>query len=213
MRAIFFLSGQNCMAGSRLLVHDDIHDALVERLVAAVEEMRIGADYLGAGFGEGYDMGPLISERQMTTVLSYIDIGLGEGAALATGGKVIEGLSGYFVEPTIFIDCTADMRIVREEIFGPVLTIQRFNVEKINDIAALANDSIYGLSASLWTGDIGKAHKIAARIKSGQVGINVHAAIDTAVPFGGYKQSGWGREFGREGLDPYLQTKAISVYL
>jgi len=207
-RAIFFLNGQNCMAGSRLLVHADIHDEVVKGLVEIAETMSIGSDLDNA-----YDIGPLISKRQMTRVLAYIDTGLGEGATLATGGKRAPGLAGYFVEPTIFTDCASNMRIVREEIFGPVLTVQKFDTEDLTEIAEMANDTIFGLSASVWTKDLSKGHLLAGMIKSGQVGINVHAAIDPATPFGGYKQSGWGREFGREGLEPYLETKAVTAYL
>lgn len=207
-RAIFFLSGQNCMAGSRLLVHEDIYDRVLKGLAKLAKAMTVGADLKAA-----YDIGPLISERQLTRVLAYIDIGLAEGARLVTGGRRVEKLSGYFVEPTIFADCTMDMRIVREEIFGPVLTVQKFATHDLDQIAALANDGIFGLSASVWTADMAKGHKLARKIKAGQVGINVHAAIDPATPFGGYKQSGWGREFGREGLEPYLETKAITAYL
>lgn len=212
-RAIFFLSGQNCMAGSRLFVHADVHDEVVSGLKEIASSLTIGSEFNGDGFAGQFDVGPLISERQVVRVLSYIDIGMAEGATLLTGGKRASIGVGYFVEPTIFTDCTPEMRIVREEIFGPVLTVQKFNTVDVEEVAALANDSIYGLSASVWTCDLAKAHRIANRIKSGQVGINVHAAIDTAVPFGGYKQSGWGREFGREGLEPYLETKAITAYL
>lgn len=207
-RAIFFLSGQNCMAGSRLMVHADIYDHVVQELEVLVKAMTIGAD-----LAETYDIGPLISEKQLTRVLAYIDIGLSEGARLVTGGKRVAGLPGYFVEPTIFADCNPSMRIVNEEIFGPVLTIQKFDHDDLDEIAALANENIYGLSASVWTKDLAQGHKLARKIKSGQVGINIHAAIDPAIPFGGYKQSGWGREFGREGLEHYLETKAITAYL
>ncbi len=207
-RAIFFLSGQNCMAGSRLFVHGDIYDQVLKGLKVLARSMTIGADMEGT-----YDIGPLISEKQLTRVMAYIDIGVSEGARLITGGKRVTSLSGYFVEPTIFADCDPGMRIVKEEIFGPVLTIQKFDNEDLEEIAALANDNIFGLSASIWTTDLAQGHKLARRIKSGQVGINVHAAIDPATPFGGFKQSGWGREFGREGLEPYLETKAITAYL
>ena len=207
-RAIFFLSGQNCMAGSRLLVHEAIHDEVVEGLVEITKSMRIGAD-----LENSYDIGPLISERQMTRILAYIDTGLGEGAKLAAGGKRVKGMAGYFVQPTIFTHCLAHMRIVKEEIFGPVLTVQKFATDDIQEIADMANDTVFGLSASVWTKDLAKEHLLARLIKSGQVGINVHAAIDPATPFGGYKQSGWGREFGRDGLEAYLETKAVTVYL
>lgn len=212
-RAIFFLSGQNCMAGSRLFVHADVHDEVVAGLTEIAKALTIGSEFNGDGFVGNFDVGPLISERQVVRVLSYIDIGVAEGATVAAGGKRANVSVGCFVEPTIFTGCTADMRIVREEIFGPVLTVQKFKTVDVDEVAALANDSIYGLSASVWTRDLAKGHKIANKIKSGQVGINVHAAIDAAVPFGGYKQSGWGREFGREGLEPYLETKAITAYL
>ncbi len=212
-RAIFFLSGQNCMAGSRLFVHEDVYDVVLDGLVKLTENMTVGSDFNGDSFDNTYDIGPLISSRQLMRVLSYIDIGVAEGARLLTGGKFTTNQQGYFVKPTIFADCTTDMRIVREEIFGPVLTVQKFNSTDVRAIADLANDCIYGLSASVWTQDIAKGHKIAAKIKSGQVGINIHAAIDVAVPFGGYKQSGWGREFGREGLEAYLITKAITAYI
>ncbi|MBL4800249.1 MAG: aldehyde dehydrogenase family protein [Emcibacter sp.] len=207
-RAIFFLSGQNCMAGSRLLVHGDIYDQVLSGLKIISEAMTVGAD-----METTYDIGPLISEQQLTRVMAYIDIGVSEGARLVTGGKRVSGREGFFVEPTIFADCNPDMRIVKEEIFGPVLTVQKFENDDLDEIAALANDNIFGLSASIWTADLARGHKLARRIKSGQVGINVHAAIDPATPFGGYKQSGWGREFGREGLEPYLETKAITAYL
>ena len=207
-RAITFLSGQNCMAGSRLLVHEDIHDEVLDGLAKTMESMSIGP-----GFEGKHDIGPLISERQMTRVLAYIDIGLGEGARLITGGQRKTDMPGTFVEPTIFADCNSDMRIVREEIFGPILTVQKFASNDLDEIAALANEGIYGLSASVWTRDVGRGHQLAGKIQSGQVGINVHAAVDPATPFGGFKQSGWGRESGSDGLEPYLETKAITAHL
>lgn len=207
-RAITFLSGQNCMAGSRLLVHEDIHDEVLEGLAKIMESMSIGP-----GFEGKHDVGPLISERQMTRVLAYIDIGLGEGARLITGGQRKADMPGHFVEPTIFADCNSDMRIVREEIFGPILTVQKFTGDDLDEIAALANEGIYGLSASVWTRDVGRGHQLAGKMRSGQVGINVHAAVDPATPFGGFKQSGWGRESGSDGLEPYLETKAITAHL
>lgn len=211
-RAITFLTGQNCMAGSRLLVHEDIHDQVLDGLVKAVEATRVGS-----GLDAATDIGPLISKRQLTRVLAYIDVGVSEGARLVTGGRRITSLPGYFVEPTIFADCNSDMKIVREEIFGPILTVQKFtgadSGDDLDAVAAIANDSIFGLSASIWTRDLAKGHRLAGKIRSGQVGINVHAAIDPATPFGGFKQSGWGRESGKEGLEPYLETKAITAHL
>ena len=150
-RAIFFLSGQNCMAGSRLLVHGDIYDRVLAELKTLTAALTIGADMEGT-----YDIGPLISEKQLTRVMAYIDIGISEGARLITGGKRVEGLQGFFVEPTIFADCDPTMRIVKEEIFGPVLTVQRFDSDDLVEIAALANDNIFGLSASVWTNDLAR---------------------------------------------------------
>jgi phenylacetaldehyde dehydrogenase len=198
-------SGQACMAGTRLFLHDDIHDDVVERLVAHVRALK-----LGDGMLPDTDLGPLISARQKQRVLSYIEIGRAEGARMVCGTEPVPGL-GHFVAPTIFTECHAGMRIVREEIFGPVLSILRFTNEAalISDV----RDTVYGLSGSVWTRDIQRALRIAKQIDSGQVGINYHAAVSPETPFGGNRQSGWGREFGREGVDAYLKTKAISINL
>ncbi len=205
--ATFFLQGQNCMAGTRIFIHDAIHDELVGKLKAFSEAM-----VLGHGLDPTTHLGPLISKNHCAKVMSYIEQGVTEGATLVTGGKHLDG-PGNFVQPTIFTDCTPDMTIVREEIFGPVMAIQRFITEDLNEIAALANNTVYGLSGSVWTQSLSKAHALAGRIRAGHVSINCHGAVGTNIPFGGFGQSGWGREFGQEGLDAYLETKAVTAQL
>jgi phenylacetaldehyde dehydrogenase len=198
-------SGQACMAGTRLFLHEDIHDEVVERLTTHIRTLK-----LGDGLADGTDLGPLISARQKARAESYIALGLEEGAHLIRAGAPVPG-PGHFVAPAIFTNCRPDMRIVREEIFGPVLCVLRFSDEAtlIRDIS----DTVYGLSGSVWTKDIQRALRIAKSIDSGQVAINYHAAVSPETPFGGNRQSGWGREFGREGVEAYLKTKAISINL
>ncbi|MET0360622.1 MAG: aldehyde dehydrogenase family protein, partial [Sphingobium sp.] len=205
--ATFFLQGQNCMAGTRIFVHDRIHDEFVERLAAFVGGMTIGH-----GMDPATQVGPLISTEHRARVEGFIASGIEQGARLVAGGKSLPG-PGNFLEPTIFADTTPDMRIVREEIFGPVMAIQRFTDDDLDAVARQANDSIFGLSGSVWTQNLSKAHRMASRIRSGHVSINTHGAVGANIPFGGYKQSGWGREFGKEGMDLYLETKAITVKL
>ena len=205
VRAAFFLQGQNCMAGTRLFVHDDVFDAVVNGVAAAANSFK-----LGPGMDPETTLGPLISAQQRETVMSYIESGKEAGADLVCGGQALSG-KGFFVQPTIFAKTNKDMRIQREEIFGPVLAVQNFADSELEDVAELANHHLYGLSGSVWTKDISVAHKMAAMIDSGQVSINCHAAVDPAIPFGGNRQSGWGREFGQEGLEPYLKTKATTV--
>ncbi len=208
-RAAFFLNGQNCMAGTRLFVHEDVY----EQVIDGVAEMA-GSFRLGSGLLPDTDLGPLISAAQRDRVLAYIESGKATDAELVCGGEAVEG-KGYFVRPTVFGHTSMEMKIAREEIFGPVLCVQAFGDTDtdsgLDALVAEANKSIYGLSASVWTRDISLAHRMAARIDSGQVSINCHAAVDPAIPFGGNKQSGWGREFGKEGLEPYLKTKATTV--
>lgn len=204
-RACFFLQGQNCMAGTRLFVHEDIYQVVI----AGIKEMA-EAFTIGHGLISGNDFGPLISKTQKERVMSYIDLGREEGAELLTGGNSY-GDQGHFVQPTIFSNVNGDMRIAKEEIFGPVLCAQSFSSQDLEQIASEANDTPYGLSGSVWSQDISIAHKMAMLIDAGQVSINCHAAVDPAIPFGGNKQSGWGREFGAEGLEAYLKTKATTV--
>ena len=180
--------------------------SFLEKLDQTIDFLKVGN-----GFDEGVFVGPLISAAQKDKVLGYIEAGKADGATLHRGGKALDG-PGHWVEPTVFTNCRHDMRIAREEIFGPVMTILPFGDDEAVLDTAL-NDTNYGLSGSVWSKDIGKAIRLSRKIDSGQVAINAHAAISAETPFGGNRQSGWGRELGKEGLDEYLKTKAISVRL
>jgi phenylacetaldehyde dehydrogenase len=204
-RACFFLQGQNCMAGTRLFVHRKVHDTVVEGVAAAARAMKIGP-----GLDPTSEFGPLISAQQRERVAGFVEAGRREGGEVVCGGKS-PSRSGYFYEPTVLARMKGDMTPVRNEIFGPVLCVQSFGDDDLDQVAREANSTVYGLSGSVWTRDIGTAMKMVRKIDSGQVSVNMHAAIDPAVPFGGNKQSGWGREFGREGLEPYLKTKGVTV--
>ena len=206
--ATFFLQGQNCMAGTRIYIHESIHDELVGRLKLFCENM-----VLGHGIDPLTHQGPLVSSSHCDRVMAFIQSGIDEGARLVCGGTRVPKLAGNFVSPTIFTECTSNMKIVREEIFGPVMAIQKFTTTDLDEIATLANDSRYGLSGSVWTQNLSTAHALVARIRSGHVSVNCHGAVGTNIPFGGYRESGWGREFGQVGLDAYLETKAVTVQL
>ncbi|WP_241254680.1 aldehyde dehydrogenase family protein [Brevibacillus sp. SYP-B805] len=209
MFAIFANQGQVCSAGSRLLVEDSIHDRFVEALVERSRKIRVGN-----GLHEGTEMGPLISPAHLQKVLQYIEIGKAEGATLALGGKRLtdgEYARGNFVEPTIFTDCTPDMRIVREEIFGPVLAVLRFRDEE--EAVRLANDSDYGLAGGVFTQDGAKALRVIKRLRAGITWVNTYHPTYNEAPWGGYKQSGIGRELGTYGLDAYTEIKQINVNL
>ena len=157
-------------------------------------------------------IGPLISKKHQDRVMRYIELGREEGAELVAGGRRPE-MPGYFVEPTLFTNTAPSMRIVREEIFGPVLCVQSFDTDDLDALGHRVNDTVYGLSGSVWTTNLSRAHRMAHIVRAGQVSINCHGAVDVNVPFGGYKQSGWGREYGEAALDLYTETKAITARL
>ena len=203
--AIFFNHGQCCVAGSRLYVQQDRFDEVVDGVAEIAKSIK-----LGPGLEPGTQMGPMVSGEQLRTVTGYIDSGKAEGAtALSGGGRF--GDRGFFVEPTVLTDTRPDMKVVREEIFGPVVVAAPFS--DLDEVAAVANDTPYGLGAGIWTKDISKAHALAKKIKAGSVWINCYNVFDAALPFGGYKQSGWGREMGHEVLEAYTEVKAVTTLL
>ena len=205
--AIFSNSGQICAAGSRLFVHADVFDAVMEGLAAIAGKMPVGS-----GLDPDTKIGPLVSERQLMRVCDYVESAVADGARIVAGGKARPG-DGFFMTPTVLADTRPDMRAVREEIFGPVLCARRFDDSNLAQIAALANDSDYGLSAYVWTKDISAAHSLARMLKAGTVIINGGPVLDANVPSGGFKQSGIGRQHGREGFEAYLETKSVVVNL
>jgi phenylacetaldehyde dehydrogenase len=203
--AIFFNHGQCCVAGSRLYVHQSRFDEVVDGVAEIAKSIK-----LGSGMEAGTQMGPLVSEEQLQRVSGYLESGKAEGAtALSGGGRF--GDRGFFIEPTVLINTHGNMKVVREEIFGPVLVAAPFT--DLDEIAAKANDSEYGLGAGIWTKDISKAHALAKKLRAGTVWINCYNVFDAALPFGGYKQSGWGREMGHEVLNSYTQVKAVTALL
>lgn len=203
--AIFFNQGQVCSAGSRLYVHKSVYDEVMEGVARKAEKMNVGP-----GLDPNTHMGPLVSETQLKRVCGYLEEGKNEGAKAIAGGERI-GDKGYFVKPTVLVDTTHSMKVVKEEIFGPVVTAMPF--EDMDDIARQANDSVYGLAAAVWTQNLSNAHKLARRLQAGNVWINCYNVFDAALPFGGYKQSGWGREMGKEAIDLYTETKSVTVQL
>ncbi|NLR70343.1 aldehyde dehydrogenase family protein [Novosphingobium sp. ERN07] len=205
--ATFFLQGQNCMAGTRIFAHASIHDELMEGLAAFAGQMT-----LGHGLNPATMQGPMISDAHAAKVMGYIHGAKAQGLTLVAGGQKLDR-PGNFIQPTIFTGCDNSMPLMREEIFGPVMAVQKIETDDLDAIAALANDTPYGLSGSVWTRDLSTAHRLVKRIRAGHVSINCHGAVGTNIPFGGYGQSGWGREFGQEGLDSYLETKAVTARL
>ncbi len=208
-QAIYYNSGQSCNAGSRLFVARERFDEVVGALAE-----RAGKSRIGPGLDPETDMGPVVSQEQLERVRSYIDSGRSEGAELVVGSSEHpEGApqGGYFVEPSLFVSVRDDMRIAREEIFGPVLVAMPYDT--IEEVAERANDTEYGLAAGIWTRDVAKAHKLASLLRAGSVYVNNWGFSDAAAPFGGFKKSGLGREMGHANLDAYLETKTVSVSL
>jgi phenylacetaldehyde dehydrogenase len=203
--AIFFNHGQCCVAGSRLFVQEDRFDEVVNGVAEIAKGIK-----LGPGMESGTQMGPLVSEEQFQRVTGFLESGRQDGATtLAGGGRF--GDRGYFVEPTVITNTRPEMQIVREEIFGPVVVAAPFR--NLDEIAAEANNSSYGLGAGIWTKDISKAHALAKKLRAGTVWINCYNVFDASLPFGGYKQSGWGREMGHEVLNNYTEVKAVTTQL
>ena len=204
---IFYGKGEVCAAGSRLLVERGVHDQVVEQLAAGAKKLTPGDP-----LDKNTRLGALVSKKQQQSVLSYIQRGIDEGAQLVAGGKAVQpNGKGYFVEATVFDKVTPEMTIAREEIFGPVLAVLSF--DDFEQGVALANQSMYGLAAGIWTKDIQKAHRAARAIRAGTVWINTYNFYDSGAPFGGFKASGFGRDLGREALDGYLETKTVWVSL
>jgi phenylacetaldehyde dehydrogenase len=203
--AIFFNHGQCCVAGSRLFVQERRFDEVIAGVTEIAKSIK-----LGPGMDPSTQMGPLVSAEQLQRVTGYLESGLSDGATAVTGGSR-HGDRGYFVEPTVLTGTSPDMKVVREEIFGPVVVAAPFS--SLDEIAAAANDSDYGLGAGIWTQDISKAHALAKKIRAGTVWINCYNVFDASLPFGGYKQSGWGREMGHEALNAYTEVKAVTTQL
>ncbi|MFI5101967.1 MAG: aldehyde dehydrogenase family protein [Terriglobales bacterium] len=208
--AIFFNHGQCCCAGSRLYVESSVFDKVVDGVAEQAKKIKVGP-----GLDPTTQMGPLVSDEQLSRVCGYVQSGLAQGAKAAAGGRKTGDAGfqqhGYFVEPTVLVNTRQDMKVVQEEIFGPVVTAMPF--KDIEELVPRANDSVYGLAAGIWTSDLSKAHRVAAALHAGTVWINCYNIFDAALPFGGYKQSGWGREMGHEAIELYTQTKAVCARL
>jgi phenylacetaldehyde dehydrogenase len=204
---IFGNAGQVCVAGSRLYVHKDVFDKVVDGVTGMANTLKVGP-----GIDPETQMGPLISQKQLDRVTGYIQSGKEQGAEVVVGGER-SGNQGYFMKPTVLAETNRDMRVVQEEIFGPVVCAMPIDDDDIERIARTANDTTYGLAAYIWTRNMSVAHKLAKKIQAGTVSVNGSAGIDAAVPFGGFKQSGWGRENGFEGAEHYFETKTVSVNL
>jgi betaine-aldehyde dehydrogenase len=207
LATIFLNQGQMCVAGSRLLVEQGIHDAFVEALVEKARKIR-----LGNGMEPETAMGPLISAAHREKVMGFVKSGMQEGARLVTGGRIPEGKAfekGFFLEPTVFDGVNKEMGIAREEIFGPVLSV--FSFASLDEAVALANATRYGLAASIWTNDMYQAYECARRIRAGTIWINTYGNFFSEVPFGGYRESGMGRELGTAGLREYAELKSITM--
>lgn len=205
--AVFSNTGQECVAGTRLFVQRPVYDQVLEGMAAEAQKIRIGS-----GFGNAH-LGPLVSETQINRVMGYIEGGRSSGAQVVTGGERLGGdlADGYFLSPTVFAHEDDSLKLVREEIFGPVVAVTPF--DEWDELVARANATNYGLAAGVWTQDISKAHRFASAVRAGTVWINQYGLIDAAAPFGGYKESGFGREMGKDALDLYTQVKTVWVNL
>jgi aldehyde dehydrogenase (NAD+) len=208
LNGIFYGKGEVCCAGSRLFVEKKVEDEFLTKLLEFSKKLK-----LGDPLDPKTRLGAIVSEKQMNTVLGYIEAGKAEGAKLLSGGKraSVNGDHGYFIEPTIFGGVKNDMKIAQEEIFGPVLATLSF--DDIDEVAELANKNVYGLAAAIWTNDIRKAHQLSRRLKAGTVWINTYGVMDAALPFGGYKQSGFGRELGMHAIEHYTELKTVWMNL
>jgi acyl-CoA reductase-like NAD-dependent aldehyde dehydrogenase len=209
LTGVFFNQGEVCCAGTRLFVERALHDQFADAVATAAAGMK-----QGPGLDPATQVGPLVSAEQFERVTGYLDVGKREGATAITGGEANRDpalAGGWFVKPTVFTGVTNDMRIAREEIFGPVVSVIPFTDE--HDAVLQGNDTLYGLAAGVWTRDVGKAHRVARAIRAGTVWVNCYNVFDVTSPFGGYKQSGYGRELGRSSLETYTQTKSVWVQL
>ena len=200
---IFINSGQGCVCGSRVYVQRKVYEEVVDGIAKAANALR-----LGGPDDENVDIGPLISRKQLNRVIGFIDEGKREGVEVVAGGYRLDR-PGYFVAPTVLTNTREDMRLMKEEIFGPVVAVVPFDDEE--EVVSWANDSVLGLAAAVWTQDITRAHRLAKRLEAGTVWLNAQFAWDPAMPFGGYKQSGWGQEYGLEGVEAYMKTKSVYV--